>query len=905
MKIKNLLLAGLLTWGVAGFSQAQKDVWTLGKNVVKFNSTGVQSITSLPLNIYPPSTVPPYTINPWTVDFASLSISNCYNDASGNLLFYIADSKVYDKDGLLIGELHRETAFYGVTGTYEYIIVPHKCNPKIFYIVGSPRKSSSHQPTDTRTLYTKLEIGTDLNSTPIPALADPNYISMYGDPLADGRLGFSNSTMESGVYTDLAVNMVELFNPYSTGGQNYGSYTYALSRQQKDGDRLLFLNSSGSGLVIFKTNDLEPSALNGTSPTPLYNNSSLNAPTTGAECELIQLANGTLRVINSDETFVSPIYRCFYRDFTYTPATLALPASITAGSTNSICSTAQFAPYATGGGAKPIFHGIEMDPSGRYLYFTVDNTTHHLFYVDLNASTPTPTPVIANAATSNTYFGAYKYSQLEIGKGGNLFMLKSDKIAWLTGINNPSTITTSNFYDMSLPNTVQMISPTSNAYGVVMGEFYGLNDQVDGDTIKNPVVTLNPTSATDKATYCQGETVTLSGSATGSINGNVVPDMIGSHVWVIAPCDAAGNVTGTEWWSAWGGSTITTFTLSTNAGSTPFGSCNQRYKVKLAVMGKECGDWSESVTYIYVACKPNVTLTGNTTVCRGSSSTLCVNPPRGGTVYWDVNTLVLINSACATIVPSQNYAGSVTVGNQYGCTTTIPVPITVIENNPNFYITPTQLSGGTIFTVSIAPQDLSASSVPGFQSYYVVEQITSSGTLMSGTQTPTTYATAFSCWKDNMSTTFNLNGYSGGPTVNCSSSTAAQLVSGNYYRVTRWTKNNYCSWTSAFARVMASGTFRMISSIESEINSTEADATSIDDVKFERKLSLFPNPTSGLVKIDSKETVKSIHVTSITGAVIADVKDVNEVDLSDYPSGMYFFIIATESGKQTLKVIKE
>jgi hypothetical protein len=74
---------------------------------------------------------------------------------------------------------------------------------------------------------------------------------------------------------------------------------------------------------------------------------------------------------------------------------------------------------------------------------------------------------------------------------------------------------------------------------------------------------------------------------------------------------------------------------------------------------------------------------------------------------------------------------------------------------------------------------------------------------------------------------------------------------------------------------------------------------------FETKVSLYPNPTNGLVNILTKENVETIEVYSIIGNLLKTVSNKNNVDFSDLANGSYFVKVKTNDGViNTQKVIK-
>ncbi|MCF8217731.1 MAG: T9SS type A sorting domain-containing protein [Bacteroidales bacterium] len=81
-----------------------------------------------------------------------------------------------------------------------------------------------------------------------------------------------------------------------------------------------------------------------------------------------------------------------------------------------------------------------------------------------------------------------------------------------------------------------------------------------------------------------------------------------------------------------------------------------------------------------------------------------------------------------------------------------------------------------------------------------------------------------------------------------------------------------------------------------------SDQTSLD-------YSLYPNPTTGLVKISAESQIKSLFITDITGKTVRRYDNLNTrgktIDLSGLKTGIYLARIQTEKGVFSAKVIKE
>ncbi len=81
-------------------------------------------------------------------------------------------------------------------------------------------------------------------------------------------------------------------------------------------------------------------------------------------------------------------------------------------------------------------------------------------------------------------------------------------------------------------------------------------------------------------------------------------------------------------------------------------------------------------------------------------------------------------------------------------------------------------------------------------------------------------------------------------------------------------------------------------------------AIGIEDLTINEKTRLFPNPTNGIVKIDS-DNIRKIIVINTSGTIIQEQIDKSFIDLSDYSKGIYYIKIITDKGIKTEKVVLE
>ena len=85
--------------------------------------------------------------------------------------------------------------------------------------------------------------------------------------------------------------------------------------------------------------------------------------------------------------------------------------------------------------------------------------------------------------------------------------------------------------------------------------------------------------------------------------------------------------------------------------------------------------------------------------------------------------------------------------------------------------------------------------------------------------------------------------------------------------------------------------------------------TSVDDISNANKMVLYPNPTTGLIRIDAKDkNIEKVIISNQLGQVIETVtlKNNEPIHIEQYSKGIYFFrIIDVEQQTTFFKVIKE
>ncbi|MAB39839.1 MAG: hypothetical protein CL528_06155 [Aequorivita sp.] len=70
--------------------------------------------------------------------------------------------------------------------------------------------------------------------------------------------------------------------------------------------------------------------------------------------------------------------------------------------------------------------------------------------------------------------------------------------------------------------------------------------------------------------------------------------------------------------------------------------------------------------------------------------------------------------------------------------------------------------------------------------------------------------------------------------------------------------------------------------------------------------SIYPNPTNGVLSINSSSTVSEITIYNNIGQLLFTFKEKNQIDISTLSKGIYFVKIKDENGQtETKKVIKK
>lgn len=421
----------------------QSRLWSIPPNQIKFPSV---TASSLPIADY----------NGQQAQYAC----NAMHDANGNLLFFIIDHGVYDKNGKLIGDIFMPSPLNSVNlfvqGTSEWLIVPVPNDCKKYYLIGGGYTTN------------------DINAGGVPA---PFYIvldlTLHGaNPSSQG--GFTNPNQIANLLTTTNASTYPL-----------GSIHMAVTPLRPTGDRFLFVCNNNNIYRYLVTN----AGINydGYMTPDLPNAYQFSSSISRNEMELVQFGDGYYKLAVGYETTGGSCAINYFHSIFVGLFNLA----------GVLQSQIVFPLPCTNIGEDYLLKGLEFSPDGNYLY-VAHNNAPYLEYIDFSVPSPVLAPfaglTLPNAILTPQDF---EFSQIELGNDGKLYFAATNRLASLdispTGNGNPiGSPNGATWNDAAVPN---ISVPLTTAIG--SSNYYTLrllNDQIDGEVYQNYSPTNVPTS---------------------------------------------------------------------------------------------------------------------------------------------------------------------------------------------------------------------------------------------------------------------------------------------------------------------------------------------------------------------------------------------------------------------------
>ena len=84
------------------------------------------------------------------------------------------------------------------------------------------------------------------------------------------------------------------------------------------------------------------------------------------------------------------------------------------------------------------------------------------------------------------------------------------------------------------------------------------------------------------------------------------------------------------------------------------------------------------------------------------------------------------------------------------------------------------------------------------------------------------------------------------------------------------------------------------------------DLLAVEDVSSENTVSIYPNPASGILNIQSEKRIRQIQLISVEGKIVKKYASANQLDIHLLPNGIYILKIQLENGKtEVRKMVKK
>ncbi len=360
------------------------------------------------------------------LNYAGEPAESCHNamqDANGNLLFFMVDDKLYDKDGYFIDYVAWNNI--QVKGTSEIVFVPDPVNCQKYYIIAAGRA---------------IYDASFASKTPFIAILDLSLTNIY----SPGRFG-ALELSSSGTAAKLPY--------YNQISVKDGSVYIAASKLRNDNSRFVFV-SSEVGIYRYKIDNAGFYYDNYFLP---YNTSGSESIGYRGEMELVEMSNGNYRISSIFPGITLGTQVLYSAELDNTGTLISSSANI----------------FGVSGGTEMSIRGLEYSPSGNILYVTHNITTQHpnpIEFYDFN------NPTMGFQALNVSNASDFQYTQIELGNNGQLYFATNNRLATLSNPNSPSV---SNW-----TNNAQSISYYANSEAIspAITEFlsYMLPDQIDG-----------------------------------------------------------------------------------------------------------------------------------------------------------------------------------------------------------------------------------------------------------------------------------------------------------------------------------------------------------------------------------------------------------------------------------------
>jgi len=407
---------------------------------------------------------------------------------------------------------------------------------------------------------------------------------------------------------------------------------------------------------------------------------------------------------------------------------------------------------------------------------------------------------------------------------------------------------------------------TAGSYTVTVTDANGCqNTSTPVAVVVNPLPTVTTTPAGPQ-NICSGSSLTICTSTSATL----------TPVWN----NAAGPITGA------------------NQGCYTTGTAGS-YTVKLTNTVTGCSATSAPVV-LTVSAPPTATANrvGPATICQGDSSRIRANQGSGLSYQWSYNGTPLAGAVDSIYYAKQQGTYTVTVSNGSCPATSTGVTINVNPAPAAFitYGTPVNFCEGSAVA-------LTANIGNGLTYMWYVNDT------VSGNSSTTYVATTTGVYKLQTTNGFNCSTYSDTlhVTVNPAPKpvivrTDVTMTTAQTYAKYQWFLNNNAIGGATAQSYVATqnGAYKVHvtdgNGCEGESKLEFIQNVGVTPTAVSAAIKVYPNPTTGLLKIDAPVKVQLV-LRDVTGKAVIEESEVKQIDLTSVASGMYLLYISDMNGK--------
>ncbi len=459
---------------------------------------------------------------------------------------------------------------------------------------------------------------------------------------------------------------------------------------------------------------------------------------------------------------------------------------------------------------------------------------------------PLPTVAVTSSGPTN------------ICTGGSVVLTSSTGSTYLWKLNGGTA-----------PGTTNLVNYTANAsgsYTVTVTDANGCqNTSTPVAVVVNPLPSATITPAGPQ-NICSGSSVTICTSTSANT----------TQIWN----NGAGPITG---------ATQGCYTTGT-AGS---------YTVKITNTVTGCS--ATSSPFVLTVSPPpaaSATRVGPATICQGDSSRIRANTGSGLSYQWNYNGTPLAGAIDSFYYAKQQGTYTVTVSNGNCPATSTGVTINVNPAPAAFitYNTPVNFCEGSAVA-------LTANIGNGLTyMWYINDTVTGNSSTTFVATTTGTYklrtTNGFSCstFSDTLHVTVNP---APKPVI---ARTDVTMTTTQNYASYQWFLNNVAigGATAQTYVALANGAYKVRvidgNGCEGYSELEFIQNVGVTPTPVSAAIKVFPNPTSGLLKIDAPVKVQLV-LRDVTGKAVIEESEVKQIDLTNVASGMYLLYISNMDGK--------